>query len=378
MMTDSELEVRTSPFIRDAWYVAARSDEIGRNLKGKVILGEPIVLYRTIAGRPIALIDACPHRKFPLSKSHLIGDGIHCGYHGYEFDCSGRCITTSAATDVPANAAVKSYPLEERYGHVWIWMGAQDEADQSLIVDSSHMEAGAQIYRSDLFGCHYQALLENLLDFTHLPYIHPDNPGRTSNAAVIPRVRTDGDVLISECVIEHSPVPPAIQRTVGFAKGTIINHEHIIEYHVPSIVFVKQKMQASDGSGEIFSFSSSHFITPQDERNTHYYSTLIANQNDFTPELLARMKVAAETVTAYNKFVLEQQDINYWRLAGQEFDTPAIADRFDRAPLLARNMLKKRATKELALRRAPRPPSDGSWAAREAVESAAQRLMSGG
>ena len=76
-------------YLHNTWYVAATSQEIDRTLKHLEILGEDIVFYRTEAGAPVALEDACPHRKLPLSMGRIMGDAVECGYHGLTFDCTG-------------------------------------------------------------------------------------------------------------------------------------------------------------------------------------------------------------------------------------------------------------------------------------------------
>ena len=78
-------------YLRNAWYVAAWDHEVGRSLTPTTILGEGVVLYRREDGVPVALEDACPHRKLPLSMGRLKGDEVECGYHGLTFDCSGAC-----------------------------------------------------------------------------------------------------------------------------------------------------------------------------------------------------------------------------------------------------------------------------------------------
>ena len=79
-------------YLRNTWYVAATSREIDRTLKHLEILGEDIVFYRTDSGAPVALEDACPHRKLPLSMGRIVGDFVECGYHGLTFDCTGSCV----------------------------------------------------------------------------------------------------------------------------------------------------------------------------------------------------------------------------------------------------------------------------------------------
>ena len=76
-------------YLKNAWYVAGWSKDFDRTLKAETFLGEEIVIYRREDGAPVALEDACPHRKLPLSKGNLKGDTVECGYHGLTFDCSG-------------------------------------------------------------------------------------------------------------------------------------------------------------------------------------------------------------------------------------------------------------------------------------------------
>lgn len=92
-------------FARNQWYVAAHSHEVGRELLGRTVLGEPLVLYRTEEdGSPVVLHDRCVHRRYPLSEAptRLDGDRIVCGYHGFTYD------TTGTADDPGAHATAHS------------------------------------------------------------------------------------------------------------------------------------------------------------------------------------------------------------------------------------------------------------------------------
>src|SRR5438094_626299 len=110
-------------FPRNQWYVAARSAEVDDQLFARRLLGEPVVLYRASAGHPIALADRCPHRQFPFSKSRRVGDTIECGYHGLQFDSNGRCLQIPQQDEVPSYLHAQAYPVRERWGFIWIWMG---------------------------------------------------------------------------------------------------------------------------------------------------------------------------------------------------------------------------------------------------------------
>src|SRR5215469_3217534 len=125
MESASELDEKRQrgAFMRNAWYVAAWDREVTRDLLSVQVLGERIVLYRTECGTPVALEDACPHRKLPLSMGRIHGDHVECGYHGLTFDCEGACVRAPGSPRIPQGAKVRSYPLAERYGLLWIWMG---------------------------------------------------------------------------------------------------------------------------------------------------------------------------------------------------------------------------------------------------------------
>ena len=110
-------------FLRNAWYVAAWEREIGETPYAGTILGDQVAIYRGASGRYGALADACPHRKVPLSMGRVKGDDVECGYHGLVFDCTGTCVRAPGDARPPQGAQVRSYPIEPRYGLLWIWMG---------------------------------------------------------------------------------------------------------------------------------------------------------------------------------------------------------------------------------------------------------------
>jgi nitrite reductase/ring-hydroxylating ferredoxin subunit len=64
-------------FVKNAWYVAGWSHEIGRMPLERWIIGEPVVLYRTEAGRAVALEDRCAHRRGGTTSRRWMSTG--CG-----------------------------------------------------------------------------------------------------------------------------------------------------------------------------------------------------------------------------------------------------------------------------------------------------------
>ena len=267
-------------FLRNFWYVAAWDHEVRRQqLFRRTILDAPIVFYRTEAGRPVALEDRCCHRHMPLSDGQIKGDNIECTYHGLMFDPSGACVHVPSQTAIPAEARVRSYPVHERYHWIWIWMGDPALADPDLIEDyhwTDDPDWRAKGERLDLEG-NYLLLVDNLLDLSHLQFIHPTTLGTDAIAAAPIRTeREDGLVRVTRWIMD-SPPPPFFQRAGGFAPDQNIDRWQIIEYTPPA--FVRLDVGgAVAGTGALqgdrsqgFSMRNLNAITPETETTTHYF-----------------------------------------------------------------------------------------------------------
>ena len=110
------------PFVRNAWYIAAWSEEIESGLLARTIMNQPIVIYRDADGNVGALEDRCCHRGAPLTHGSVTDVGLQCGYHGLTFDTKGNCVDIPGQKNIPAQAQVRHFPLVERHQILWIWM----------------------------------------------------------------------------------------------------------------------------------------------------------------------------------------------------------------------------------------------------------------
>src|SRR5579871_2582566 len=122
-------------FLRNEWYVASLSRELADRPLQRVLLGEPLALFRTASGRATALLDRCPHRGAPLSSGEVVGDSLVCGYHGLSFGPDGRCNHIPGGATIPAKACVRSFPVIDRWGWIFVWMGEAALSDESLLPD---------------------------------------------------------------------------------------------------------------------------------------------------------------------------------------------------------------------------------------------------
>ncbi|WP_158085867.1 Rieske 2Fe-2S domain-containing protein [Mycobacterium arosiense] len=161
-----------APLVRNSWYVIGFRHEFDRTLKQRWILGEPLCFYESREGELIVLDDRCAHRRFPLSASTLLDDdSIRCKYHGFTFNSEGRC-TLMPGGGQPRGVGVRKYPAVHRGPFVWIWTGDNPEDADEDLVAWPELEGGAIVsgyYHND---GNYSLVLENLLDLTHLQFLH--------------------------------------------------------------------------------------------------------------------------------------------------------------------------------------------------------------
>lgn len=178
----SEGRGKESPiWVRNAWYVAGWSHDLPPGIiQSRTICNEPIVLYRKSNGTPVVFEDRCCHRLAPLSKGRLEGDDLRCMYHGLKFAPDGRCIEIPGQVNIPAKAAVKSYPVVEHGSWIWVWPGDAARADVYLLPETiATSDADWQIETGFLdYAAHYQLINDNLLDLLHLSFVHAKTLGR--------------------------------------------------------------------------------------------------------------------------------------------------------------------------------------------------------
>jgi phenylpropionate dioxygenase-like ring-hydroxylating dioxygenase large terminal subunit len=279
------------PFLKNAWYAAAWNHEIGAAPFARTILNEPLVMFRDTAGRVVALEDRCCHRHLPLSQGKVVGDCLECGYHGLTFDASGNCVKVPGQTRVPPGGQVRSWPVLEKYQYVWVWMGDPEKADESLLPDWYVMDdPDWAVVKGDPpfhIPCHYELFNDNLLDLSHLAYVHIKNIG-TAAVPDFPIVTTKGDdtVRMIRWILD-SPPAPLYARFGGFTDN--IDRWQYAEAMVPSFNTVRVgclpagsgatagdhpddfSVKSGGRSGQGFEFYNLNAITPETENSTWYF-----------------------------------------------------------------------------------------------------------
>ncbi|WP_022681530.1 Rieske 2Fe-2S domain-containing protein, partial [Sphingobium bisphenolivorans] len=124
---------REREYPRNQWYIAAWSTEVTDNILARTLLDTPLVLFRDSNGDVATLDDRCPHRRFPLSKGWIENGNIVCGYHGFTFDASGRCVHVPSQQRVLDAQKTIAYPTHEYWNWIWVWLGDPALADEALL-----------------------------------------------------------------------------------------------------------------------------------------------------------------------------------------------------------------------------------------------------
>lgn len=346
-------------YLKNAWYVAAWDHELGREPKAVTMLDERIVLYRRSDGRPTALEDACPHRKLPLSMGRIKGDDIECGYHGLTFDSTGSCTRAACVERIPTLAKVRSYPVEERYGLIWIWMGQADKANPSSIFQVEHWGDPAWgVNRGDSMSidCNYLYITDNLLDPSHVAWVHQGSFGNSAcehtelNTAV-----SDAGVTVSRWMLNSEPAP----FYVPYLKfsGNCDRKQHY-EVRFPSHAIIKAIFVPAGTGGDnrplhpdVFLMDSYNFMTPIDENHTRYYWFQMRN---FSPD---DARVSAEFATSVRDAFEEDRVIMQAVHRGMaDKQSPNIDLKIDLGPLRFRQRLTQSIAAERELRLAVEKP----------------------
>lgn len=264
-------------FVRNAWYVIAWSEEIGREPTKRTVLGEDVVLYRKQDGAAVALADRCAHRGYPLSAGKVLGDNIQCGYHGFEYDCGGTCVRVPAQDRIPPRAVVHRYPIAEAHRWVWIWLGDPELAAGTPVPDTHWMTDPAwdRVTHTRLFECSAQLLHDNLLDLTHEAFLHPSSIGDEAVYENGVTVEVDGTSVSVDRFMPSCHPSPLFEKATG---TTLVDRWHTTEFQLPSVHIIHAGVVEPGGKRKDgYLLEVLNAITPQTETTSWYFYAFCRN-----------------------------------------------------------------------------------------------------
>ncbi len=333
------------PFLKNAWYVAAWSEEVEQAPNAQTIIGEHVVLFRDTGGHVIALGDTCPHRFAPLHMGKVMGDHIQCPYHGLRFDNRGRCVHNPFDKVTPAAATVPTYPVVERDRIVWIWMGDPRTANESLIPDFGwlgELDTYAYTALSKMEqSVDYELVLDNLMDLSHGQFLHPTTLGNEAFATgTTETTSTAREVRFNRW--NPGGNAPKLFVVGGVAReGDKVDFWNDVRWDAPCSYYLQVGVTPVGQPREQGKFMhSAHLLTPVDANRLVYRYVLARNfamdNRDITTGIEDLVRYA---FTQEDEPVLKavQQ-----RMAGRDFwDLRPVILKTDKAAILVRRTLQK-------------------------------------
>lgn len=270
-------------FLRNTWYIAAWQDEIAAGaLFNRTILNEPIVFYRKQDGSVAAIADRCPHRFAPLHLGKLEGDCVQCPYHGLRFNSSGQCAHNPHGDGaIPKAAQVKAYPVAERHLAVWIWMGDPASADPELIPDYAFLAAAKATARNTGYmhtKANYELLSDNIMDLSHVDFLHPNTLGGGALSRTRPQVSESGNKVRILWEAKNEVAPPLFAPHLPDPQAPADVWADVI-WSAPALMHLSTGVTPAGKSfDESVSTGNLHMMTPETDTTTHYF---FANTRSF-------------------------------------------------------------------------------------------------
>lgn len=345
--------MKTTKYVQNCWYVAAYGEEVTNERPlATQVAGESLVLYRDTKGGVVAMADKCPHRLAPMSLGRVVGDDLRCMYHGLKFNPTGKCVEIPGQKTIPKKLCTEVYAVVESHQWVWVWIGNQAEADESVRpIELGHGPGDGVLVQGTLtFEANYQLVNDNLTDFSHVSFVHENSLGSY----------TGGDDFADQAPVmtylengirfdrwnESVPVMPYLTNTGDLTE---IDYWISYEYLLPGILLMEtgayppgtaKKLDKGrpEGLEPFMSSMNSQAVTPIDEHRTKYYYSVChpVTEPDYHESLKFRFKMA-QLGFSEDKVMIEAQQ----RVVNENPDDLMLGIKHDKAPNHFRKLVKK-------------------------------------
>ncbi len=216
-------------------------------------------------------------------------------YHGIQFPPDGKGVEIPGQDVIPPRMCVAAYPVVERSGWVWVWMGDAEKADEALIPPVHGLRNPDWRCPKDLmdYEASYTLLNDNLTDLSHLSFVH-----RNSFGADMTWVEThpktfpiDRGVRFERWLLGVPPIPP-----LGKAAGMASCDQWVsVDYMVPGIFMLSSSIYPlgtaascdngpPDGIEPLFEHYSQQCVTPTGPKSLRYFFSWGPSSATSTPE----------------------------------------------------------------------------------------------
>jgi len=288
--------------LREFWYIAAESRSLKRQPLASVMLGESVVLFRDDQGRVGTLEDRCAHRNAPLSAGRVSNNCIECPYHGWRYDGQGSCMHIPSLGEgaKPPRHTVRSYPVQEQDGYVWVYMGEDVPTSAPFKFPHVGEQRWSTFRMRTRFQTDVEACLENFLDCPHTAYVHKGWFRNHDTSQLKAYVRTSDGV--AEAEFENEPVSDSVITRLFYPRGH--KPRHTDRFIMPSVSRVDYEF----GPERHFIISSA--CTPMSDWETQVYTVITFCFGHIAPVVRLAFEPMARRIM--------RQDVDILALHGQQ------------------------------------------------------------
>ncbi|MFF7550999.1 Rieske 2Fe-2S domain-containing protein [Streptomyces canus] len=243
--------------LRRYWHPVASSETLiaGALPQKTRVLGEDLVVFRDGQGSPGVVIERCTHRGASLFYGRVEDDGIRCCYHGWKFDVQGRCIEQACEPGLGRRrdaARQPWYPVEERYGLVFVYMGPPELKPELPRYDVLENPAEDEKYFASWPVPHaavtgmptdfsWLNIYENSADPTHVTWLHSTHSGYqmlgTGKVGGYPENFFDASLIADRVTYERTD--HGLKYTQRFdvegEDGEVTEYGFAVEQHLPNV-----------------------------------------------------------------------------------------------------------------------------------------------
>jgi len=270
------------------WYaLCAVDDLVATRVLAREVFAHRLAVFQDELGHVAVLDDRCPHGGLPLALGRVDNGLLVCAGHGWRFDAQGRCRvvpSSCSAEPLPACTPVRRYPVATHAGYHWVWIGKGTPFSLPLTFELPELgRAGIRVlqlrYR---VRCEYQDAIDNLVDITHLPFVH-----------VFPHMRDiDRRLLISLVEIE-TDLDQVVLRAGTPSQGSadaIAERRIEITFAAPTTVRLDFPRPAAGAASAMVAC-----FVPQADDTTIVESTIVfPAADDSTAFTVARLDASAD------------------------------------------------------------------------------------
>jgi phenylpropionate dioxygenase-like ring-hydroxylating dioxygenase large terminal subunit len=265
------------------WYAAAASSAVGAEPLQVRMLGCAFVLFRDTEGELACLSDVCCHRGGSLSHGKRVNGCVQCPYHGWEYGTDGRVRLVPALgadAKIPARARVDSYPVQERWGFVWAFLGDLPEGERpelpDLLPEFGDQDTWRMTSMQRDWTVNWARLKENLADASHLFLVHSFGRHLPAKIDIFDIEETDWGVRVPQTYAAKPTDESRTSVNAPQAAETRTQSEVLIELSVIGLMQKNSQKMVSGYDQVIW-----NACTPIDATHTRHFNLHFRN---FLPE----------------------------------------------------------------------------------------------